>query len=236
VPLHLAAIALHRRDRDAYEVISSRWSQTSCRRDAFLRATLGESGDRRRRRKGEERTRRANAGERGRRRRRNGWTEAEMPSGIGKNSRQEKYGGKRRTWRSTISNKEFNISAGMNWRRRHFSRPRASRERQTKIRSPVTPRTPFFSHACTCDARVFLNACPNVSLRLRLYNFFIILPSPFLSLSLSFRARGFRSKNSSFLYSVLGVHFPHQMRRNQSNRPANREIPSVKMPAGRRSG
>jgi hypothetical protein len=44
VPLHLTAIALHRRDRDAYEVISSRWSQTSCRRDAFLRATLGDGG------------------------------------------------------------------------------------------------------------------------------------------------------------------------------------------------
>lgn len=36
------AIALHRRDRDAYEVISSRWAQTSCRRGAFLRATLDE--------------------------------------------------------------------------------------------------------------------------------------------------------------------------------------------------
>lgn len=33
----VVAIALHRRDRDAYEVISSRWAQTSCRRGAFLR-------------------------------------------------------------------------------------------------------------------------------------------------------------------------------------------------------
>lgn len=38
----VVAIALHRRDRDAYEVISSRWAQTSCRRDAFLRLTLDE--------------------------------------------------------------------------------------------------------------------------------------------------------------------------------------------------
>lgn len=38
----VVAIALYRRDRDAYEVISSRWAQTSCRRDASLRATLDE--------------------------------------------------------------------------------------------------------------------------------------------------------------------------------------------------
>jgi len=133
-----------------------------------------------------------------------------MPSGIGKNSRQEKYGGKRRTWRHRRYRiRGFNISAGMNWRRRHFSRFR---------RSPVTPgRRHFFFPS---RARTSLTSgCPlgprGTFLFPLLYHSLIIpLPPPpprpllSLSLSLSFsarsyleiasvclpRARGFRSK------------------------------------------
>lgn len=48
----VAAIALHGRDRDAYEVFSSRWAQTSCRRACIL---AGDFRDERGRGRGRER-------------------------------------------------------------------------------------------------------------------------------------------------------------------------------------